>query len=302
MKQLTKIAFFSFLTVALICCGCSKKTTEPEPETDEEAIQWLIGESPSYFNTQDHYGEEDTTDGRPGVFSPIITYFWFRELTYDPQISINIDIVGDSAYVSWFGEFKGNLHLFSDTIFPPDTLIEYTKNFTDHHNRYAIFKRLFHQEEDPMHRRGWRLVMVTGAEMTSEINRVRIDSVRLNCTHYPDTLLTDPLAFFEKDDIITLSPEEKCSLTVYTNSDSVNVDHLFLHSWRRHIQHHRHEFMHIGDGIFSGVWFAPSNEAGAMDVIHHSAFDMIDKETLDDTEGLYDSNAWGMPYKVTTSY
>jgi hypothetical protein len=301
MKNLLKLTVLSLVVMGLLLCGCGKEsTTEPEPESDREAIRWLIEDNPSYFNTQNHYGEEDTTGGRIGTLSPIITYFWYREILKDSiNIDVNIDIVGDSAFVSWFGEFDGIFHIFADTIFPPDSIIEYTKDFTDFGERNAVFKRLKPVNDDPQHRRGWRLVKVSGAEIISDGNTVQIDSVRLNSEHYPDTLLTDPLALFAKEDVVTLSPEEECSLTVYTNSDT--LDHVFLHSWRKHTPHHRHPFHSIGNGVFTGVWLAPSNETGAMNVIHHVAFDMISTGTLDDDVEPYDSNAWLFPYMVTTS-
>lgn len=276
--------------------GCTKKATEPVPENDSEAIQWLISENPSYFNTQDHYGSEDTSgSGTIGILS-MYNYFWYREILPDPTINVNIDIIGDSAYVTWSGEFNGILHLFLSDTFPPDTINEYTKNFTDDGKRYAIFKRLYPANEDPQRRRGWRLVKVSGAEIISQGNTVQIDSVRLNSSSYPDTILKDPLALFTKEDVITLKPEEKCSLTVYTNNDSA---HVFLHSWMRHIQHHRSEFKNIGNGVFTGVWFAPSDDPNALKTRHHAAFDMLSKGTLEDTLSAYDSNAWIFPYLVS---
>ncbi len=303
MKNFPKLIVLFIVVLGLTLWGCGKKTTEAVPETDEEAIQWLMGENPSYFKTDNHYGDEDTTGGSLCAFTPVTTYFWYREIEPEPPIHIDIDIIGDSAFVAWSGKFDGTLHLFSstDTVFPSDTIIHYTKDFTDYGERYAIFKRLFPVNEDPQHRRGWRLVMVSGAEITSDPNTVQIDSVRLNSVNYPDTLFTDPLALFAKEDVVILAPEEKCSLTVYTNSDTLDVDYVFLHSWRRKIHHHRSRFTPVGDGVFTGVWYAPSDTVGATDVLHHAAFDMLSKETLDDTEEPYDCNAWLFPYFVSTA-
>jgi hypothetical protein len=302
MKNAIKLTGICFLVLYLLVLGCGKETTDPEPETDSEAIDWLINENPRYFNSENHYGDEDTTGGKMGICTPIITYFWYRELDTEPTIHVEVDIVGDSAFVSWTGEFDGILHLFSSDTFPPDTILEYTKDFLDLGTRYAVFKRVCTPEEDPYRRRGWRLVAVSGGEIVSAENTVVIDSVRLNSESYPDTLFTDPLAIFAREDIVTLLPEERCSLTVYTNSDTVDVDYVFLHSWRRNIKHHRHRFAYVGNGTFTGVWFAPSHTEGAVDIVHHVAFDMLDKETLDDDVSPYDANAWLFPYLVTGSY
>lgn len=301
MKQLLKFSGLFVVIFGLALWGCSKTTTEPEPQTDDEAIQLLIGENPSYFNIQNHYGEEDTTGGKFGGRSPIITYFWYREPLPDPIIHIEIDIVGDSAFVAWTVEVNGILHLFASETFPPDSIQEYTKDFTDYGERYAIFKRVCSPSEDPQNRRGWRLVEVSGAEVTSENNTVQIDSVRLNCESYPDTVFTDPLVLFAREDIISLTPEEECTLTVYTDYTVGDSNYVFLHSWRRHIEHHRRRFNYIGNGVFTGVWFAPSNLSGAINVIHHCAFDMISRETLKDDTLSYNANSWLFPYKVTVS-
>lgn len=303
MKNVVKLAGILVVIAALLLTACSKESsTEPEPGTDLEAIQWLIGENPRYFNTQSHYGNEDTTGGGFSICSPVIHFFWYREVDPNPDIHLEIDIVGDSAFLAWTGEFTGTFHLFASDTFPPDTIDEYLKDFQDYGTRYAIFKRMYPSQEDPMKRRGWRLYMVSGAEIVSEGNTVRIDSVRLNCASYGDTLITDPLAMFAREDIITLVPEERCSLTVYTNSEDVDHDYVFLHSWRRDIEHHRHYFTHLGNGVFTGVWFAPVNSSSTVNMVHHCAFDMIDKQTLDDDIEPYDSNAWLFPYLVVPTF
>lgn len=299
MNNGLKLLLLGMVFFVLLFTACSKEsTTEPEPETDLEAIEWLIGENPRYFNTQSHYGNEDTTGGTLSLFTPVTHYFWYREVDPEPHIQVSIDIIGDSAFISWTGEFTGTFHLFASDTFPPDTILEYLKDFTDYGTRYAIFKRLYPADEDPERRRGWRLSMLSGAEIVSEGNTVTIDSVRLNCLSYPDTVIVDPLAMFLKEGIVTLTPEEQCSLTVYTNTGNYEVDYVFLHSWRRDIEHHRHCFTYLGDGVFTGVWYAPINSSETINRVHHCAFDMIDKQTLDDDAEPYDSNAWLFPYIV----
>lgn len=298
MKRFHKFSSFVMMVCIFIFFGCEKDSSGlDEPETDMEAIQWLIQENPAYFNTQTHYGEEDTT-GVGSPRSPIVTYFWYRNIDPYPSISLDIDIFEDSAYVEWTGDFDGIFNIFAYEIYPPDII---TKDYTDFCERHAVFKRFFTPDEDPLHRRGWRLTDISGAESISQVNTVRVDSVRLNSVSYPNKLFTDPLALFDIDDIVTLTPGEECSLTVYTNSDPVNVDYVFFHSWRQDIEHHRHQFDHIGNGVFAGVWIAPSNMPGAISVVHHSAFDMISYETLEDDSLSYNSNAWLFPYQVVIS-
>ncbi|RLC46802.1 MAG: hypothetical protein DRH57_05365, partial [Candidatus Cloacimonadota bacterium] len=157
MKQFLKNAGFLVCVLGLVLWGCSENSTEPDtyPKTDKEAINMLMEENSSYFNIQTHYGEEDTTGGKYGKSSYINTCFWYRELHAYPSINITIDIVGDSAYVTWIGTHNGILHLFApDT----DTILHFKKDFTDKGERYAVFKRIYPVDNDSIHRRGWRLV------------------------------------------------------------------------------------------------------------------------------------------------
>ncbi|MCD4818220.1 MAG: hypothetical protein K8S23_05980 [Candidatus Cloacimonetes bacterium] len=295
MKAIIKLVLLMCL-IGLFIWSCTDDQLTNDEMTDEEALNLLITDNQSYFETEDHYGEEDTTEVQTEFRDPLNTFFWFRNLQ-SASITINISIDGDSAFVVFSGDYEGILNLYASQ----DTIELHTKNFVEHSIRNAIFKRLEDAETDPLKRRGWRLTEVSGAETGPGDQTVRIDSVRLNCDSYPDTIFTNPLELFSIEDLITLYPQERCSLTVYTNFDE-NVEHdfVFLHSWRRFIQHFRARFDFVEDGVYSGVWYAPANTANALNTVHHAAFDIINNETLLDDEIPYNSNAWTLPYKVST--
>lgn len=294
MKIIIKLLLLSCL-VGLFIWGCSDEGLTNADLTDEEALDLLITDNQSYFDTNNHYGEEDTTDVRFGYRDPLNTFFWYRELQ-SASLNYNILITGDSAFVEFNGDFTGVLNLFA----AQDSIELHIKDFVEHSARNAVFKRLEDIEDDPLNRRGWRLTDVSGAETGPGDQSVRIDSIRLNCDSYPDTVFTDPMALFSVDDLITLYPQERCSLTVYTNFDvNVENDFVFLHSWRRFIQHFRSRFQFIDNGVYTGVWYAPANMGNVLTTVHHAAFDMIKYETLMDDEFQYDSNAWLLPYRVS---
>ena len=293
MKTVIKLLLLTCFSTILFW-GCEESLTNADL-TDEEALDLLITDRQDYFDSQNHYGEEDTTNVRLEFREPINTFFWFRELQ-TASVNYNIQITGDSAYVEFTGEFTGELNLFA----AEEPVEIFLKDFDEHSARNAIFKRLEDVDEDPLTRRGWRLTNVTGAETGPGNQSVRIDSVRLNCYSYPDTVFIDPTTMFSKEDLITLYPEERCSLTVYTNFDGiVERDLVFLHSWRRFVPHFRTRFEFVEDGVYAGVWLAPANSGNALNKVHHAAFDMIKYETLLDDEYEYDSNAWSFPYKVS---
>ena len=293
MKTFIKLLMLTCIS-AILVLGCEEVLTNADI-TDEEALDLLITDRQDYFDSQNHYGEEDTTDVRLEFREPINTFFWFRELQ-TAVLNYEIYITGDSAYVEFAGDYTGDLNIFA----AEDPVELFLKDFEEHSTRNAVFKRLEDVDDDPLTRRGWRLTDVTGAETGPGNQSVRIDSVRLNCYSYPDTVFTDPSAMFSKYDLITLYPEERCSLTVYTNFDGViEQDLVFLHSWRRYIPHFRTRFEFVEDGVYAGVWFAPANTGNALSRVHHTAFDMIKYETLLDDEYQYDSNAWSFPYQVS---
>ena len=298
MKKIILFTVIIGVIAFLSIWGCGENATEVDntPDSDEEAIQLLLDENSTYFETDNQYGEEDTTGVRTEGKDEINTFFWFREKTNEPDANINIEINGDSAFVEIQRFYEGILHLFAwenDT-----TVVTYTKDFNDQSLRYAIFKRIYTPENDPLHRRGWRLQEVSGAETGSPNHTVKIDSVRLNCDSYADTVFTNPLAIFSVEDIVKLYPEERCSLTVYTNCGDEIPDYVFLHSWQRNSPHYRRRFSYDGNGVFSGVWFAPSNTQQSTGRVHHAAFDMLSNETLKDDSLSYDSQAWIFPYRV----
>ena len=101
MKKIILFLTISSLIAFLSIWGCGENTTEVDntPDSDEEAIQLLLDENSTYFETDNQYGEEDTTGVRTDGKSEINTFFWFREKTNEPDININIQITVDTAFV-----------------------------------------------------------------------------------------------------------------------------------------------------------------------------------------------------------
>lgn len=250
--------------------------------SDEEAIRALVSKLP-YFGVDVEYTKPDTVEGP--TKAPIQPIFWWREGTH-LGIDLDIDIVGDSAFVTISRDCEGILHIITGG----DTIDTVDKSLHDTFLRYAIFKR----DTVPGYYRGWRIWMVSGAEATSVPNTVAIDSIRIQSTSYPDTVLTDPLTIVHRDDILTFGPNEQVIVTVYTNVDSACV---FMHSFRRGPagirRHHRWRFTRVGNGIYQGVWYTPFAYG-----VHRAAVDVLHWNTLHDSEYVYDANAWLFPYRV----
>jgi hypothetical protein len=274
--------------VLLLVFGCNNPT-DAYISLDEEAIQDYISNDhdfAGYFAFDDYYGEEDTVP--PGIRLRTITgpSIWYREpQNINREISINI--VNDSAFVSLWHSVEGVFHILEiDTSASPDTLIDHQKGLQDYSSNYAIFKRY----PGVSAYRGWRLESLTGVNVNADSEWVAIDSVRINCQSYENTLFTTPFVFFQREELLTFGKEEAVTLTIYSN-DNIYA-YLHAHSlghWRRWI------LEEIESGVWQGYWITPLIPVPRIKVI---AFDVLTKNTIDEEDSWYESNIWIFPYRV----
>ncbi len=280
MRTFVKAQFLVLLCVCIIVTyGCEKGITVAG-NADEEAIQDLLSELPDWFSIDGHLGDESEDLAKDAV-SPI---FWWREVNRPIHRIVTIDVVGDSAFATIEADIHGWFNIVIDV--DPDSLVH--KDLDDRSIRYAVFKK----DTASTHHRGWKLVSVSGAEIVSETNTVRIDSVRIEVLDIGwDTLVVDPLEIFAREEVLTLPPGVQVEVTAYTNDSTACV---FLHTFRA-LRPHRWRFLREGNGVYHGFWFTPRRLG-----IHHAAVDIIHHETIFDDEYPYDSNAWLLPYRVSS--
>lgn len=280
------ILYVAFLLLLVGFWGCETSPTGTEFSTNAEAIKALMVDNPGgYFSYGDHYGEEDSKTIDESKAESYTT--WWRQPTNVDMI-ISVGIKNDSAHVTFSPEVTGLFHIFEYDTVTPDTIIHYMKNMTDNVIRYAVFK----QYPDSIGYRGWRLDKITGVEITSYPNTVNIDSVRIECESYPDTLITDPLVFFRRGNILSFSPGEEVLITLYSDEDVYAFFHARSHR-NGYTRWWRWELYNAGIGIFSGSWIMPQ-----VPRVRMFAFDILHKNTLDDHEYQYDSNVWVLPYTI----
>lgn len=287
MNRKILIPLAVILLLALVM-GCEESPTGTEDESKAAIQENIIDDSEGYFSFDKHYGESDTSTVK-GVKGDDRYVFWWRQPN-DFTRNITIGIKNDSAFVSYVVEAEGIFNLLVADTMPPDTIINHQKDLQDYLLRYAIFKR----DTNFSQYRGWKLEKITGAEITSDTNTVQIDSIRIQCNSYADTVLSDPHAFFHRDSILTFSPGEAVTLTLYT-TDSV---HAFLHARGKPggvglLRWWRWKFNEISPGVWTGTWYTPLHRA-----IRPVIFDILHKNTLDDNTYPYDSNVWIFPYRV----
>ncbi len=272
------------MLMLLLFWGCEKSPTGAELSFDEAAIKNAILDNPDgYFTYGDYYGERDVKKAE------MQTTWWRQPTSVDEiDITMNIDTLNDSAYVIVSGEVSGIFHIYEYDTIPPDTIAHYMKSMKDNITRFAIFKHY----ADSIGYRGWRLEKISGAKITSYPNTVGIDSIRIECESYPNTVIGDPLALVDKEAILSFAPGEEVSLTIYSDD---NV-YAFFHARGHHFGYcrwWRWEFDEAGSGAWSGAWQTPE-----MPGVRMVAFDILHKNTLDDHEYQYDSNVWVFPYRI----
>ncbi len=291
----SKLLFLSVVFVLMLVIGCENNPTANDISLDEEAIQNYISNNPDftgYFEFDKYYGEEDTVNRLRTITGPHT--LWYRE-RQNINRDIFINIVNDSAFVSFWSRVDGIFHILEkDTSASPDTLIDHQKVLEDNSSNYAVFKRY----PGLSSYRGWRLESLTGIDVDGrdislgDCVIVFIDSLRIKCESYTDTLFATPHVFFEREKLLTFEGEEAVTITLYSHRPDVYPIYSYLHastlgSWKRW------KLEETEPGVWEGDWVTPPIPG-----IRTIAFDILEKNTIDEEESAYLSNIWLFPYKI----
>ena len=285
--------------VLILVIGCENNPTGNDISLDEEAIQDFISNDSDfagYFTFDKYYGEGDTVTLSAETQLRTITnpHTWYRE-PQDINRNISINIVNDSAFVSFWGSVDGIFHVREkDTSASPDTVIDHQKDLEDNSSHYAIFKRY----DGISAHRGWRLESLTGVDVDGRLLAhgdcvvVYIDSLRIKCESYEDTLFTTPFVFFHREELLTFGSQEEVTLTLYSHCGEYYGIYSYLHA--RSLGHWRRwRFEEIEAGVWESDWVTP-----LVPGIRAVAFDILWKNTIDEEESAYLSNIWSFPYRI----
>lgn len=272
-----KIMVMILIACAVIISQCAK-------ETDEDAIMDLIALDSIWFNSNT---EVDSTSNSLLLQDTVV--IWWRGAQTHSEPIIEIQILEDSAWVSWSRDNYG--HFYSLAKIDTFPWVLWDKNLDETAELRATFLRT--GDESAEHR-GWELNSISLAYGESNtVNTVRIDSICINSTNYTDLMITDPLdTFFDLDSLITFPAGQAVTLTLYTN---VEDGHAFLHTfilaWPYYV---RLPFTNMGDGIYEGTW-----NAQLLAVPRFAIFDLMPHSTLYTETGSYDFNGWLLPYMIS---
>ncbi|MBN1693912.1 hypothetical protein JW879_00745 [candidate division WOR-3 bacterium] len=296
-----KLVGLIVIFVIFVVFGCETNPTGSDISTDEEAdkkaIQDFISNDADfagYFAFDEYYGLGDTMPLEIPLRTITNPHTWYRE-PQDVNRDMSINIVNDSAFVSFWNRVDGVFHVLEKDISASSgALIDHQKKLIDVSHNYAIFKRYAGVSAYG----GYRLesltgIGVSGAEVQpSDCVWVRIDSLRINCESYEDTLFTSPLVFFHREELLTFNGQEVVTLTIYSSSSPYYHIYAYLHANSLgHLRRWRLE--EIETGVWQGYWVTP-----LISGIRSIAFDIVEKETIDEEEWRYLSSIWLLPYKI----
>ncbi|MBE0433218.1 hypothetical protein IBX73_07115 [candidate division WOR-3 bacterium] len=178
--MIRKLFVAVLMAMVILVSQCSK-------ETDEDAILSLIEADTVWFNTNT---EVDSTSGNEDQDTVVV---WWRGVQDHDDPIIDIQITGDSAWVSWS---RGNFgHFYSLARIDTMPWVLWDKNLSETAQVRAIFMRTGTESDE---HRGWELDKISLAYGESNIvNTVQIDSIRIaTSSEAMDVVIKDPLNLF----------------------------------------------------------------------------------------------------------
>ncbi len=297
------------IIASVVVAGCTKSTETTT--SDEDAIEALIqGDYANYFDAtvaiNDSGATDDTIQNKLKGGTKGFIVGWGRQITHVSS-EFTISVNNDTANVVINRNLDGILHVLwaPDT---PGTLSDSIKSFKDKTERYALFVR----EGDPDEpiRRGWRLKGLSNVEINTQnlpdsivkvnITKMEITKLDDNDNEIETITITDPSSLQNRDSIPTFLPDEKVRVRVYVDKNEPSV-FAFFHNSRPYRDSTRHQRRRIrmqynADlGCFEVIYYTP-NLAG----IYHSAADIIESNSLLESDYPYVANAWTFVYRVSS--
>lgn len=285
----------------LFFASCGKKSTNPAPDLDKEAILKLVADDTTTFTEEITDISVPDTSVFPKIAGVDTIKFWWRKInsiTRTKTVSIYpADSIHPYPYadVTVIDTLTGNLHILGRD--SSGNRVRLVKPLKDVATRKAYYEK---RGTNQSVYRGWRLEGVSGLLshsvpiFTRQINQVHlVSSGGYNRTFTEDSITAITL----RDSILIFDIGDTIALTVTTGDAT---DSVYLHTPDCHFYNclpHRRSFINNGDGTFTGTWVI-GGEMMTASVHRHAAIDVIKHSTLDGDDP-YDSRIWGVIYRVS---
>lgn len=271
------------VVMVVLVAACAKQNVEK----DKAAVRALVESDTTHF-PNGTAGSGDSTTGLYPWDDTTVGIWWRGPQTHDSVPTIDVNISGDSAWVSWQQRNYGQLFHWVRT---SDTTAEkWTKTLQEKVRLNAIFIREGKQSDTD---RGWRFKRLSLAfGQADPAGTVLIDSVRIQSS-LRNILIKDPLnSYYQLDSLISFTPAELLTITLYTNADN---GFAFLHAFWGWL-FIRVPFESMGNGVFQGTW-----NAQLIPGFRFAIFDVLSRNTLLNKEAAYDFAGWLLPYAIKTA-
>ncbi len=284
-----------FLTVML---NCRKKDEEAEVKEFLSKC-WFIG---GELQTSDDITNTPKLAGGPYFATDTFPFYvkWVRFIERSVDRHFDIDVVGDSAFVTMTAYFKGTppgYGFFVANDSPVGSGPVMTRAITD-----SVVRKIKCYRDDT----GWHLASITvadiytvGTEHPVTINKIEV-RVRDSLVFSVD----NPNTYFTKEQLPTFAPNDTVTVTVYCQAQGDST-WAFLHHGAGHRPgvglrwHWRRPFYRENTTTFERTWIIADDSVIVTPAVRHSAVDVLGWETLfGDSTATYYSRAWGLPYII----
>ena len=279
--------------------SCGKKSTNPAPDLDKEAILKLVAEDTTTFTEEITDTSVPDTSVFPKIAGVDTVKFWWRKINSITRTKTVSIYPADSTHpypyanVTVMDTLTGNLHILGRD--SSGNRVRSIKPLKDVATRSAYYEK---RGTNNSPSRGWRLEGVSGLLSYS----VQICARQINQVHlvssggYDRTFTEDSITkITSRDSILSFNIGDTITLTVATGD---STDSVYLHTSTYYYRRpHRRSFVNNSDGTFTGSWVIGGDVLG--DSEHrHAAIDVIKHSTLDGDDP-YDSRIWGVIYRVS---
>ena len=288
--------------MAGLLAGCSDNGTQPsEPaptaqEPSQADILEAMGPALSLIDEGLFVDPMETSlagsspSSQEAVASPIEPLRFWRHITdlrrtYEFAYA-DSDSVGrpTTAIVTIHKRLSGTFNIVPERENENDSWRVIRKDLRDHWVRRVKLRRLQRWDGDGER---WRVAAVSGAKVTSRDATSEIVSLHVEAGAV-DTVITEPLAFFNLRRILRFDEGAEVTLTVTTNRSDDVV--LLYRAW------HREKMTNNGDHTYTATF-----PAGDLEGWRHFGVNALSHGTLYDDELPYDSKAWILPYVIASS-
>jgi len=310
MVHQARFLFAVFLAASclVLLAGCSDEEDGAQAETDEEALEQMILEDEEIEGVNPWCGDDDLAlGGGGGLDEPVDPIYWGR-LGERRLVAVHVEIEGDTfATITCHSTFNGIFRLVTDTTGNVRTVLDKEMHNTIVRKAHAV--RVAYNLRP---RFNWRITEVSAIYMVNsngpEPHMLEPAAVRMYRVVDGAPVLvaevTDPLnTYFSRDNLPTVYPGDELIVRIQSavGGNLVAVLHPHVRLLRPHPRVYLHDDGVTPDEVAGDAVWSGSCSVGNYGGVFLSGADLIDWETIYDTEAPYDAGGWAIPYRVSLS-